>query len=49
MKSLVGVLIAFLVGVGVAAGSAIGVVQLSKQDPADTPPVQEKLIDYGER
>jgi hypothetical protein len=49
MKSLVGVVVAFLVGVAVATGSAIGVVQISKQDPADTPPVQENLIDYGVR
>jgi len=49
MKSLVGVVVAFLVGVAVATGSAIGVVQLSKQNSANTPPVKQPLIDYGIR
>jgi hypothetical protein len=49
MKSLVGVVVAFLVGVAVATGSAIGVVQLSKENSTDKAPVKESLIDYGER
>ena len=52
MKSLVGVIVAFLVGIAVAAGSAIGVVQIAKDNSTNVAPVQQPLFpgtNYGVR
>jgi len=49
MGSLLGLVAAFLLGVAVATGAAVGVVQLAKQTPANTAPLQQPLVQYGIR
>jgi hypothetical protein len=49
MRSLLGLIVAFLLGVAVAGGAAYGVVELAKQTPDNTSPVQQPLVDYGSR
>jgi hypothetical protein len=49
MRTLVGMALAFILGLAVAGGAAAGIVQLAKQTPANTAPVQQPLVQYGNR
>jgi hypothetical protein len=49
MRTLVGMALAFVLGLAVAGGAAVGIVQLAKQTPANTAPVDRPLVEYGDR
>ena len=49
MRSLVGMALAFLLGLAVAGAAAVGVVELAKQTPANTAQVDRPLVEYGSR
>ncbi len=49
MRTLVGMALAFVLGLAVAGGAAAGVIQLAKQTPANTAPVDRPLVEYGNR
>jgi len=41
--------LAFVLGIAVAGGAAAGVIQLAKQTPSNTAPVDRPLVEYGNR
>lgn len=50
MNSLLSVLVAAAIGVGLAVATTVSVVNVTQQTPANTQPVDDKpLIVYGDR
>jgi hypothetical protein len=49
MSSLVGMVLAFVLGLAVAGGAAVGIVQLAQQTADNTASVDRPLIEYGDR
>ncbi len=49
MSTLVGIALAFVLGLAVAGGAALGVVQIATQTPSNTAPVDQPLVQYGTR